>query len=219
MASNSHGIRVHDSRGVRDSDSQETRVASIRVVNNHGIRATNGPSIRIASKIVLGPSARTTSYVNLFDPETEPLQPPIINLGSPPTLASGSTGVKIKRNIQVFIHVIESANKNYKEIVNAMREIKDVQLDIEQRSSNVQEHTFKEHLRYLNSCNKKIHKINQKMINMFSNLSIAMCHAFIKEHAHMPLVVDLPSNDSGSNELLDDQIEEAENIQPNDNML
>jgi hypothetical protein len=162
MASNSHGIRVHDSRRVRDPDSQETRVASIRVVNNHGIRATNGPSIRIASKFVLGPSARTTSYVNLFDPETEPLQPPIINLGSPPTLASGSMGVKIKRNIQVFIHVIESANKNYKEIVNAMREIKDVQLDIEQRSSNVQEHTLKEHLRYLNSCNKKIQKDKPK---------------------------------------------------------
>ncbi len=66
---------------------------------------------------------------------------------------------------------------------------------------------------------KKFYKINQKMVNMFSNLSIAMCHAFIKEHAHMPLVVDLPSNDSESNELLDDQIEEAKNIQPNDNML
>jgi hypothetical protein len=36
---------------------------------------------------------------------------------------------------------------------------------------------------------------------------------------HASLVVDLPSNDSGSNEQLDDQIEEAENIQPNDNML
>jgi hypothetical protein len=218
MASNSHGIRVHNSQGVRDPNSQETRVASTRVANNHGIRATNGPSIRIASKIVLNPSARTTSYVNLFDPETELLQSLIINLGSPPTLASGSTGVQIKHNIQVFTHVIEFASKNY-EIVNAMCEIKDVQLDIEQRSSNVQEHTFKEHLHYLKSCNKKIHKINPKMVNLFSNLSITMCQTFIKEHAHMPLVVDLPSNDSGSNELLDDQIEEAENIQPNDNML
>jgi len=36
-----------------------------------------------------------------------------------------------------------------------------------------------------------------------------VCHAFIKEHAHMPPVVDVPSNDSESNELLDDQIEEA----------
>jgi hypothetical protein len=35
----------------------------------------------------------------------------------------------------------------------------------------------------------------------------------------MPLVVDLPLDDSRSNELLDDQIEEAKNIQPNDNML
>lgn len=126
MAPNSHGIRVYDSQGVRDPDSQETRVASIRVANNHGIRATNGPSIRIASKIVLNPSARTTSYVDLFDLETELLQLLIINLGSPPTLASGSTGVKIKHNIQVFTHVIEFASKNYKELVNAMCEIKDV---------------------------------------------------------------------------------------------
>jgi hypothetical protein len=35
----------------------------------------------------------------------------------------------------------------------------------------------------------------------------------------MPLVVDLPLDDSRSNELLDDQIEEAKNIQPNDNMF
>jgi hypothetical protein len=47
------------------------------------------------------------------------------------------------------------------------------------------------------------------MVNVFSNLSIVVCHAFIKEHAHMPPVVDVPSNDSESNELLDDQIEEA----------
>jgi hypothetical protein len=35
----------------------------------------------------------------------------------------------------------------------------------------------------------------------------------------MPLVVDLPSDDSRSNELLDDQIEKTKNIQPNDNMI
>lgn len=35
----------------------------------------------------------------------------------------------------------------------------------------------------------------------------------------MPLVVDLPLDDSRSNELLDDQIEEGKNIQPNENML
>ncbi|CAM6036110.1 unnamed protein product [Sphagnum compactum] len=92
-----------------------------------------------------------------------------------------------------------------------MREIKDVQLDIEQRSSNVHEHTQR------TSSLPQI--MRQKMVNVFSNLSIAMCHAFVKEHAHMPLVVDLPSDDSKSNELLDDQIEEAINIQPNDNMF
>ncbi len=35
----------------------------------------------------------------------------------------------------------------------------------------------------------------------------------------MPLVVNLPLDDSRSNELLDDQIEEAKDIQPNENML
>jgi len=35
----------------------------------------------------------------------------------------------------------------------------------------------------------------------------------------MPSVVDLPLDDSRSNELLDDQIEETKNIQPNENML
>jgi hypothetical protein len=45
---------------------------------------------------------------------------------------------------------------------------------------------------------------------------IPMCHTFIKEHAHMPPIIHLPSNNFESNELLDDQIEEIENIQPND---
>jgi hypothetical protein len=63
--------------------------------------------------------------VNLFDPKTGLLQPPIINLGSPPTPTSGSTRVKIKCKIQVFTHVTEFASKNYKEIVNAMCEIKE----------------------------------------------------------------------------------------------
>jgi hypothetical protein len=35
----------------------------------------------------------------------------------------------------------------------------------------------------------------------------------------MPPIIDLPSNNFRSNELLDYQIEETENIQPNDNML
>jgi hypothetical protein len=35
----------------------------------------------------------------------------------------------------------------------------------------------------------------------------------------MPSVVDLPLDDSISNELLIDQIEKEKNIQPNDNML
>ncbi len=46
-----------------------------------------------------------------------------------------------------------------------------------------------------------------------------MCHTFIKEHIHMPPIIDFPSNNFGSNELLDDQIEEIENTQSNDNML
>lgn len=51
MASDSHGIRVHDSQGVRDPDSQETRVASTRVANNHGIRATMVQAYKLQAKL------------------------------------------------------------------------------------------------------------------------------------------------------------------------
>jgi hypothetical protein len=33
------------------------------------------------------------------------------------------------------------------------------------------------------------------MVNVLSNLSIFMCHAFIKEHAHMLPTIDLPLDD------------------------
>jgi hypothetical protein len=33
--------------------------------------------------------------------------------------------------------------------------------------------------------NKKIHKANQNIANVFSNLSIAMCHGFIHDEKHM----------------------------------
>jgi hypothetical protein len=33
------------------------------------------------------------------------------------------------------------------------------------------------------------------MVNVLSNLNISMCHAFIKEHAHMLPTIDLPLDD------------------------
>jgi hypothetical protein len=49
----------------------------------------------------------------------------VLNLGSPPTFAFGSIGVKKKCNIQAFAPIIESISKNYKEIVDVMCKIKD----------------------------------------------------------------------------------------------
>ncbi len=49
------------------------------------------------------------------------------------------------------------------------------------------------------------------MVNVFSNLNISMCHAFIKEHAHMFPTVDSPLDDfigDQSGEGVDDQNEE-----------
>ncbi len=97
-----------------------------------------------------------------------------------------------------------------------MCEIKDAQLDIDQPCLNVQECTFKKYLHYLKSHNKKIHKVNQKVVNLFSNL---ICVTHSSRNTHMPPIIDLPSNNFGSNELLNDQIEQTKNIQPNDNML
>jgi len=86
MASDSHGTRVPSNQGARDHGSKKTRV-----VNSHGAKVANGPSVRIASRVILSPSAKTPNYLNLFDEEIEPFQSLVINLGSPLTLAYGST--------------------------------------------------------------------------------------------------------------------------------
>ncbi len=49
------------------------------------------------------------------------------------------------------------------------------------------------------------------MVNVFSNLNISMCNAFMKEHAHMLPTIDLPLDDfigDQSSGGIDDQNEE-----------
>jgi hypothetical protein len=86
MASVCHGTRVPSSQGARDHGNKK-----IRVVYSHGAKVANGPSVKIANRVVLSPGAKTPRYLNLFDEEIEPLQSLVINLGSPLTLAYGST--------------------------------------------------------------------------------------------------------------------------------
>jgi hypothetical protein len=46
--------------------------------------------------------------------------------------------------------------------------------------------TFK-HFKYLKERNKKVHKMNNNMVKVWSNFSYVMCHnAFIKEQSQMP---------------------------------
>jgi hypothetical protein len=37
----------------------------------------------------------------------------------------------------------------------------------------------------------KVHKMTKNMVSMLSNLSIAMCHAFIKDQNLLPLLINL----------------------------
>jgi hypothetical protein len=71
-------------------------------------------------------------------------------------------------------------------MVEAMDHINATHIEIDNRWNIVHKCTFIEHLQYLEERNKKIHKANQNIANIFSNLSIAMCHAFIHDEKHLP---------------------------------
>jgi hypothetical protein len=52
--------------------SQKRRCANIWIVDNHGGRAIDGPNIKFINIwIVVCPSTRETSYVNIFNQETK----------------------------------------------------------------------------------------------------------------------------------------------------
>jgi hypothetical protein len=52
-------------------------------------------------------------------------------------------------------------------------------MEIEKKRMTVHGRTFKECLKYLKERIKKVHKASQDMVSVLSNMSVAMCHAFI----------------------------------------
>jgi hypothetical protein len=49
----------------------------------------------------------------------------------------------------------------------------------------IQNHNSKEQLQYFKEQDKKIHKTRKTMVNILSNLNIAMCHVFIQDKINM----------------------------------
>jgi hypothetical protein len=88
--------------------------------------------------------------------------------------------------------VIEFANKNNKLLVDAMDKTNCIQLEIKQQHSSVHECSFKTHIYYFKTHDKKLHRMNKSMVNVLSIFNIIFCHAFIKDLTHMPPIVDLP---------------------------
>ncbi len=84
----------------------------------------------------------------------------------------------LKESIIMFSFL--STNKTNKVIMDVVCKIINIQLEIEQCHSNIHEHTFKKHIYYLKSHDKKIHKVNKRMANVLFNLNNVMCHAFAK---------------------------------------
>jgi len=97
----------------------------------------------------------------------------------------GNTCVKRKRT-SIFLQVIEFTNKNNKVLVDAMDQINSTHIDLYKNMTKYTDNNFKEHLKYLKDKDKKTHKMNKQMVNVLSNLSITMCHAFIKDQSLMP---------------------------------
>lgn len=72
--------------------------------------------------------------------------------------------------------MIDAMDKSSKVFVDVMDRINLVQLDIDKSK----QHNFKEHLNYLKESDRKAHKMTKNMVSVLLNLSVAMCHAFIK---------------------------------------
>ncbi len=89
------------------------------------------------------------------------------------------------------MHVIETTNKNNKVLVNMMDCINLTQEDIGNNRTKGDAKTLKENLNYTKNKNKNMWKMNNKMINILANLSIAMCHTFIKDPKIMFVIVPL----------------------------
>ncbi len=76
-----------------------------------------------------------------------------------------------------------------------------IQLKIEERRFKHCDYAFKEQLCYMKARDKKTHKMNKNMVHVLSNLSMAMCHAFIKNQAMMLPLMAIDSSDESEDEL------------------
>ncbi len=91
----------------------------------------------------------------------------------------------------MFSPIIDSTNKNNKAILEVMEKIGDIQHEIEKHHSKPRDYNFKQHLRYFKSINKKVHKMSKSLVTILSNMSLAMCHAFIKDQELLSPQVDV----------------------------
>ncbi len=80
----------------------------------------------------------------------------------------------------MFLLVIKGTDKCFLIIMDAMDHINTKQFEIDKNKTKSHEMTFK-HFKYLKERYKKVHKMNNNMVRVWSNLSYVMCHAFIKE--------------------------------------
>lgn len=118
---------------------------------------------------------------------------PIIDLTNTPTQESptlGSTLKKRKRS-SVFALVMEATKKMRKHLLDAMDRINSTQQKLEKTKVRANIKMTKKHIEYLKARDKKILKMNKQMVNVLSNLSTTMCHAFIKDPTLIPAPVNL----------------------------
>lgn len=80
-------------------------------------------------------------------------------------------------------------------MVDVIDKINCTQLNFKQWHSSSHERIFKTYICYLKACDKKLYKMNKRMGNVLSNLSIALWHTFIKDLKFMLLVMELPRKD------------------------
>jgi len=68
--------------------------------------------------------------------------------------------------------------------MDAMDHINTNQFEIDKNETKCHEMTFK-HFKYLKERDKKVDKMNNNMVRVWSNLIYVVCHAFIKEQSQM----------------------------------
>jgi hypothetical protein len=67
------------------------------------------------------------------------------------------------------------------------------QFEIDKNKTKSHDMTFK-HFKYLKERDKKVHKMNNNVVKVWSNLSYVMCHTFIKKQSQMPPPITFKSS-------------------------